>query len=487
MALDCFLIVDAGSSSAKCFLVSALGEVIKSTERGWSRDTWECQEAWRLISEAVRELTIDPDVNVLAVASTSMREEFVLLDHSGNQIMVKLGEDSERHGYKVLEEHGEKMYISSGHWPVPNWMAGAILPWITHQLPETAKRISLMLMISDWINYKICGEAATEGSSACETSLFDIKAYDWDWSIIEDLGTSRSIMPKVKRSGEILGNTTPNTSRTLNLPCDTPVVMGGADTQCGLIGMGAKVGEASAVGGTTTPIQVVLDEPILDPRRRTWSNNHLIENRWILESNAGYTGRAVKWLRDTFLSGDTDYSQLDRLAEEAPPGSHGLNAYLGPHLFDSGPPYWPMDKLGNRPVEPTLTGNHSFNLQDLCRSVLEANCYAVKANLSQLQQITNLDFRHMNFCGGNSKSMFWMQIQADILGLPVSVPTVHHSTAVGAAALASVGTNLYHSLEEASEHMATPRRIFKPRTNTSDRYKILYEHWMEKREHLGKR
>ena len=486
MSSDSFLVIDAGSGSVKSFLISPDGVIIDRSERDWDRDNWRCDVAWLLILDSIRELLRRTSVNLIGISSTSMREEFLILDESGNEINYSLSPESEKYGYKVLEEYGLQMYDSSGHWPVPNWMAGAILPWIKNSRPDLFGRISSMLMISDWVNYKLSGVAATEGSSACETSLFSIKDSIWDWAIIDPLELPRSIFPEVYKNGEQIGSVNHEISKLSGIPEGTPVIMGGADTQCGLLGMGTFKNEAAAVGGTTTPVQIVLDKLVIDSRRRTWSNNYLLDGHWILESNVGYTGRGIRWLRDEFGEGRMDYDWLNKLAENVPFGSDEIQAYLGPHLFDSGPPYWPKDKLGNMPIEPTITGQPQFSVAVLARAIFEANSYGVKANLDQLENISGLEFDYLRFCGGNSRSDLWMQIQADVLGLPVCVPMVHDASAIGAAILAATGTGYYSDVVESVENMVKSGRVFEPKKTESEQYQAHYNKWMKTREKLGR-
>ena len=157
MSQEAFLVIDAGSGSVKSFLISPMGEILDRSEREWDRDNWRSDEAWPKIAESVSELMKKNQCKILGVSSTSMREEFVLLDEDGGEVVYDLSEESEKHGYKVLEEYGAAMYRSSGHWPVPNWIAGAILPWLQEQEPALFERVANMLMISDWVNYKLCG------------------------------------------------------------------------------------------------------------------------------------------------------------------------------------------------------------------------------------------------------------------------------------------------------------------------------------------
>ncbi|MCW4011706.1 MAG: FGGY-family carbohydrate kinase [Candidatus Bathyarchaeota archaeon] len=486
MAADSFLVIDAGSGSVKSFLISPVGEVLARSERDWDRDNWNSEEAWLQIADSISELTRGTETRVLGVSSTSMREEFILLEEDGKEIPFKLCDESEKHGYKVLEEHGEAMYISSGHWPVPNWIAGAILPWLSEANPRLFDRVSYVLMISDWVNFRLSSVAGVEGSGACETSLFSIRDYDWDWSIIDQVNLPRGIFPKVLRNGTELGSVTKQSSNETGIPEGVPVILGGADTQCGLLGMGTLSGEAGAVGGTTTPVQIVTEKPVFDDEMRTWTNNYLVEDSWILESNVGYTGRGIRWLRDEFGDGIRGYEDLTNVAKKVPLGCNGVLAFLGPHVFDCGPPYWPMDKLGNLPIEPTVTGSHSFSVSVLSRAIFEANCYGVRANLDQLREISGLEFDYLHFCGGNSKSDLWMQIQADVLDMPVHVPLIHDASAVGTAILASIGSGYYGSVDEAVECMVKTGRVYKPRRDCVEEYQTHYDRWMRTRERLGR-
>ena len=484
--VEAFLVIDAGSGSVKSFLISPLGEVLARSESLWDRDNWRSEAAWSKIVDSVSELMSEPSWDVLGLCSTSMREEFILLDEQGNEITFQLNEESEKHGFRTLDALGEEMYKSSGHWPVPNWIAGAILPWLKEAQLRLFDDISSILMISDWVNFKLCGEKATEGSSACETSLYDIKTNNWNWNLIDAFQLLKTMFPRAMKNGEVLGYVTKQVSEESGIPEGTPVVVGGADTQCGLLGMGVMNGQAGAVGGTTTPVQLVMDEPLLDSEMRTWSNNYLMDGYWILESNAGYTGRGVRWIKDVLLGGESSYTDLNMMAEKVPIGSNDVLTYLGPHLFDNSPPYWLMDNLGNLPVIPTITGSHDFDLGTLTRAVLEANCYGVKANLDQLVDISGVHVDLLYFSGGNAKSDLWMQIQSDVLDMPVHVPRVRDATAVGCAALASMGTGYYGDLEEALENMVKIGKVYEPRKAESKMYQSHYNRWMDTRERLFK-
>ena len=94
MSQDAFLVIDAGSGSVKSFLISPSGVIIDRCEREWSRDNWNSDEAWTKITESVSSLMRNNDTDLLAVSTTSMREEFILLDEEGKQAHYELSPQS---------------------------------------------------------------------------------------------------------------------------------------------------------------------------------------------------------------------------------------------------------------------------------------------------------------------------------------------------------------------------------------------------------
>ena len=481
-----FLIIDCGSGGVKTFLLDPEGSILGRTERNWSRENWASDFAWKMIVDAVLDLLQDVDpFQIKAVCSTSMRQKFVLVDKKGKEIEYTLSPESKEFGKNLIEAFGERMYDVSGHWPIPNRIAGAVIPWLRETDPFRLDHTEHLLMVSDWVNMKLTGERCTEGTSACETALYNIKANAWDMGIINDLELPNNIFPAVKYNGENLAEVKTDIANLFGLHKGTPVIIGGADTQCGLLGNGAKRFDYASIGGTTTPVQMITDFPIFDRERRTWTNNFFQAGSWIIESNAGSTGKALRWLKEKISK--IDYDELNKLAKITPKGSNGVQCFLGCHLFDAGPPYWEKDRLGDMDMLPMIVGNNSFDLGDLARSIIESNCYAVKANVEQLKEITGRTPDELIFCGGNSKSKIWAQIQADVLGIPLKIPRIRDSTAVGAAILAAVGTGFYDNLETAVSNMVDYTPIVIPEKDATEIYFDLYKKWMDTRRSMGRK
>jgi autoinducer 2 (AI-2) kinase len=482
--------MDAGSGGVKCLIVDARGVIVASGFEEWRREGWNTKIGWNAIRKAVHStLSKGTDPKTIAgVITTSMREEFVLLDAGGQEVQYTIDSNAYPHGDKFNETYGLRLYQESGHWPVSGWIAAAKLAWLRDAKPKVLKRTKKILMISDWVGHAFGAEFYTEGSSACETSLFSIANDDWAWDLIEELGLPAEIFPEVKENGKQVGHISKSAAIDTSLEERTPIFVGGADTQCGLLGSGTvNDGEVTAVCGTTTPVQMVTRKLIIDPRKRAWTNRHVLQDAYIIESNAGRTGWVYRWFRDEINkgSGNDLYEEINTLAASSPPGSRGLQAYLGPHIFSSGPPYWSGDRLGDKPVPPTLIGNIQFSLGDLARAIIEANCYAVKANFDQLKEITGISPQRFGMCGGSSKSKLWVETQANVLELPVVLPRERDATAIGAAILAAIGVGFYRDINEAVDQMVHLQDPIAPGGAKSIQYKVLYEGWLATRNRLA--
>ena len=179
----------------------------------------------------------------------------------------------------------------------------------------------------------LTGEAAAEPAQSAESLLFDIKNRKWADALIKSLGLPGKIFPALKPAGSRLGKLTKEAAANLGLIPGIPVGVGGPDTQLGLLGAGVvSAGQIGVVAGTTTPVQMAVDKPIIDPEMRIWTGLHVIPGLYVLESNAGQMGTTLEWTA-RLLHGDST-NPLAMLSAEAAgfhPGRtwHPLDGWSG--------------------------------------------------------------------------------------------------------------------------------------------------------------
>jgi autoinducer 2 (AI-2) kinase len=502
MSEQYLMALDAGTGAGRCFLIDTEGKRAFSAYREWGMledaaaapfgRSFDPQYYWQCLVESAREALakagIRPD-QVIAVSSTSQREGSVFLDKDGHELYAGPNQDARAlgEGFMLMNQFGQRAYDISGHY-LNFLFVPARLLWHQNHVPEVYQRIAHILMINDWILHRLCGEYACEPTNAAETAVYNLRTGDWDWSLIDDIGLPEEVFPPVLPSGHVLGRVSARAAEETGLAQGTPVVIGAADTQCGILGAGAIAdGDIAAVAGTTTPVQMVLNEVIIDPQTRLWSGAFIPPQTWVLESNAGATGIIYRWMRDTFCHAECVEAQetdqdpfviMSAEAAQSPVGSSGVQAFLGTNIFDA------KNVMG---VTSALVMNAHTLLGDpharhhLLRAQLEGMAYAVRANAAQIDEVAHRRPTRMYVCGGSSQSSLWVDILASVMNLPIVVPVYAEGTALGAAICAGVGAGAYGDFCQGREALVRPRRVAEPNVGVVDQYNALFEKWMQVR------
>jgi L-ribulose-5-phosphate 4-epimerase len=487
--------LDAGGGGGRCLLVDTGSGHIVTTYRPWSHPVapetggWgfdlDVAGCWAALGEVAREAMARAGASpeqILAVAATSMRHAVVLLDRDGQEIFAVPNRDARAatEGMALADEHGATLHERTGHWPSPICPA-ARLRWLAANAPDIWERAWCFLNISDWVAYRLSGEAATDPSQAAETSLFDLATRDWAWNLIDMLGLPREIFPSIREMGTPLGQLTAEAAEALGLRPGIPVAVGGADTQCGLLGAGAvAAGQMGAIAGTTTPMQYVIDRPLIDPEGHVWTGCHVAPGLWVMESNAGGMGEALAWLAG-MLYPDAAHPVAMLVAEaaESEPGAAGMLSTIGADIFDARNFGLPMG---------TLTLTHLAAAQDptrrrhLARAVLEGMACSLRANAAQIVATAGAEQPPLALAGGMSQSAVWAAMVADVLDVPVYVPPTPQASGLGAAIGAGVAAGVFGDLAAGVGALVKPVSEFAPDPSRAQTYQMLYDGWNRVRE-----
>ncbi len=453
--MEAFVTLDAGTGGGKCLIFNREGNVLGSHSERWSYEvtspddmpmvkefSFNADEFWGVLSRCVRTALAQARVapaDVVGVSGTSQREGCVFLNSNGKEIYAGPNIDARgfREGLEILGTLGpQRLYEITGHsapfiFPIARYL------WFRARQPSA---VAHLLMINDWITWRLSGEVGAEPSNATESMLFDLRARNWSDEILETFEIPRSILPPVRNPGEMLGRVTEAAARDTGLLAGTPVFVGGADTQCAMLGAGAvDPGTTAATLGTTTPVQTVADHAHFDPQSVLWAGCHVIPDRWVLESNAGDTGDAYLWLLDV-VSGGAARGEALLLGEQL--GSQGTGAptmaFLGPSVFN-------LNRMAlNRPggiLFPFPTMHMRPSRADLIRSFMESVGFAIRANVEQIGRVLAAGPSNLRLSGGMTRSAVLVQAICDIVGYPVLVSQQPDTAALGCAILimANVG------------------------------------------------
>lgn len=482
---------DAGTGAGRCSIFDLDGKLVATSYQEWdyytpdgltsSAKEFSPDKFWNIFTQLSKEVLETSGVHpesITAVSTTSQREGMVFLDELGNELYAGPNiDDRGTHEYgpflacqdEIRAITGLKMFSLYGP---------ARLLWFKENNPAIYEKISTILMISDWIAYRLSGITSSTPTIASSSQLFDIQSGIWSEEIVRIFDLRDDFFPEIYSAGTVLGTITPKAAQETGLSEKTKVVVGGGDTHLGLLGLGiVSAGEYGAIAGTSTPVMGVIDAPSIDPEKRVSTSSYAVSELWTLESNAGMTGLPYRWVRDTFAEGvpgsDNSYEELNKLAAEIPVGSAGWNAFLGSGIAGSN-----HYNLGGFlfPLDWTLS---HFSLGNLVRSSIETMVFGVVGNLKQLTQITGDKPEAFHVGGGQTKSPLFNQMLADSVNLPVHIYQTKESTSLGAAICAAVGNKHFNTFSEAMQSMVTEERIYTPDPINIQAYKEVYEKWLD--------
>ena len=281
-------------------------------------------------------------------------------------------------------------------------------------------------------------------------------------------------MPKAVESGVEIGEITTNETA---FDKKTLVVTGAGDQQSAALGVGVvSPGIINCTTGTGSFILAYLEEPKFDPHKRVLCSCHAIPRAWVQEASIFTSGATLRWFRDQvgqpecLIAGEggrDPYDIMTAEAEKSPIGANGL--ILTPHLVGAGAPYW--NPFAKGVIFGLALGQKR---RDLYRAVLEGVAFEVKKNIEIFKEI-GIEPKELLLTGGGSRSDFWNQIYADVLGINCVRNKVEEATSLGAAILAATGAGLFKSMSEASKTLCKVDKKWIPNEENYDTYNRIYE------------
>lgn len=332
--------------------------------------------------------------------------------------------------------------------------------WLRAHEPELFGQADYFLFWADFVPFMLGCEPTASNSLANRSLLFDLWKNDWSDRLLEWSGIKRGKLGRIVPGGTIIGTVGDRAADDLGLPLGVRVVSGGHDQCCNALGAGGIApGKAVCGIGTFECITPTYGE-VADPMRlldlRLNIEHHVLPGLFVsfLYNQAG---SLVKWFRRTFAANDvvppgTDiYAMLDRETPEAPTKLLAL-----PH-FD--PPQWPEHIADTAGVIAGLKSETTRG--EILKALMECETFYFADSLAALEKL-GIETREMIATGGGARSDAWLQIKADIFGVPFVRPKNTEGSLVGAAMLAGIATGIYGSAAEAVEVFVKRDRIFEP-------------------------
>lgn len=456
---DYILALDQGTTSTRAILFGADGRPVRIAQQeitqhypqqGWVEQ--DAEEIWASVLAVIGEVLDggeDVSGRIAAIGITNQRETTVIWDRRNgkpiHRAVVWQSRQTEPMCDALKESGLEPLFRSKTGLVIDPYFSGTKVAWILDEVPgarESAEAGHLLFgTIDTWMLWKLTGGNvhATDPSNASRTLMFNINTLDWDEELLSILNVTKRMLPEVLPSSHIYGYTDPSVCNGLHVP----IAGIAGDQQAALFGQACyKEGMIKNTYGTGCFILKNTGErPVFSEHGllTTVAWNVAGKISYALEGSVFIGGSAIQWLRDGLrvIARASDSEQIARSVED----SGGV--YVVPAFVGLGTPYWSSSTRG-----AVFGLTRGSSREQLIRATLEAIAYQSKDVIDVMERETGLKIPSLRVDGGAVKNRFLMQFQSDILGLKIDVPSVHETTALGAAYLAGLAAGVWSNTGE---------------------------------------
>jgi xylulokinase len=471
--MQAFLGIDIGTSAVKVLALREDGAVVASAKRSYPTKTpaanWAEQSPedwWSAVAGAVREaVAAIGDVTIAGVGLSGQLNGFVLLGGEDRQLgdaIIWLDLRARQEANELQRDHGAEIAQISGN-PVSPISVLAKLRWLARHRPDTVARARRLLLVKDYVLWRLTGAFATDPSDASATNLLDLGRRSWSAALVALAGVPIEILPPVMSSSEVAGRITGPAAAATGLAEGTPVVPGCGDVAA--LAVGSGVIEPGILGITLgTAGHVVLSGPPREPGTRGfWQIAHAIPGQMVWLGLVMAGGLSLAWLHRLFGAGreTLTFDQLAALSEGVEPGAGGVT-FL-PFLEGAATPYDRPDAKGSL---HGLTSSHGAG--EVVQAVMEGVAYNIR---QCIDLFTGLGGRidEVRLSEGGARVPRWCQIIADAVDRPVSVLAHFDTSALGAALVAQSGATAEPMTAVSARAIGRGRR-FEPVAGSVEAY-----------------
>lgn len=474
-----FIGVDVGTAGCKAILLGENGSVLAEADGqyhlltprpGWVElDPTHVFDAVKIaIGKTVHAAQSNP---VRAISVSSMGDTIVPCDNDGNPVGNSILAFDTRN---ILEASQFKQKFSpewifdvTGQPTHPSYSIVKI-KWIHDHMRELFNHAVKYLCYEDFITCQLCGEAVISHSSAGRTMAFDIREKVWNEDLLDMAGIGQENMAKPTPSGQPITRIKPALAEELGLPADVMVVSGGHDQPCGSLGSGYfKDDYAMDSTGTVEVLLVSCSKPILTDEMLNanicfWP--HVIDGKFCTCGQILTAGAAFRWFRDEMTGGE-GYDDVTTHFPVMP-----TELLFIPHLAGSGTPEFCPTAKGAFWGATLQTSKY-----EIAKSIIEGVCFELKINMDLLEK-AGIVLKGLRAIGGAAQSEVWMQLKADISGMPIEACRFVNQCPLGAALLAACGVGFFSSLDETLDFIPHETRVYLP----DKKNQALYERKFDK-------
>lgn len=478
-----FMGIDNGGSATKCVIFDQDGTTISSasiriqmnkpadgyTERN-GEDIWNavCQ----IIQTALKQSSLHAE-DIKAVSVCGYGGGMILLDKAGSPVYPFIVSTDSRASNLLSEFQRDGTDDAVYRHTLQHlWTGqpGMLLPWFQRNHPEILKRAAHVMMIKDFIRYRLTGAIGTEITDASNTNFFDIHTGKFEPEIFRILGVENciSLFPQqIFSPCQIAGRITENAARQTGLLPGTPVAAGLYDVASCTLASSIFDDSVLAVIVGTWSISGHLTPCLTDCYGKNNTLFSFLDGFYFSEESSPTSASNLDWFVEhfyrKFVSSEQDiYEQCNQIVASMDPADSDL-IFL-PYLYGSN------TGTSARACFFNLSGHHTSD--HILMAIYEGILFSL---LQHIRTLYKERLPHTaRFSGGASRSPVWCQMLSDILGIPIEIMDCTELGALGAAMCAGIAAGQYKDYQEAASHMCHTAQVYQPDLTRTDIYKQKY-------------
>jgi xylulokinase len=487
--------LDVGERHCRALIISENGDILAEAHRNYpaesvGAESWAVQPLWQAIkatlAEAANGVAGDP-VQALSVAA--MGEAIAPLSFEGYVLEDRLLGPAEADATYVQRMESalgrDRIFDITGHVPGPAYALTRIVS-LQEQRPDLARRVWRFVTVVGLVDHLLGGTSACDYSLADGTLLFEMEQERWSRAIAEASGIGRNKLPELAPAGQAIGSVAPSLAAELGFKGRVQIILGGRDLACNALGAGVIEAGAAlyhvGAGMYLLPVFEALPLKSLLLPHDLSLEHHVVPGLYtsLLANQSG--GRILQWFRDQLAAAEAQQAQrrgfnfYTRLLEEMPAEPTELLA-LG-EFTSAGEAPWSGGAIMGLHLDTTRG--------EVVKALIEGATYAFAAGLEAFEGV-GIRVQTLRVTGGGARSDPWLQLAADILGRPLERTRVLDATALGAAMIAGVGSQVYANYTEATEALVRVEARFEPEPKRQRLYQQKLEAYQALRQLLRER
>lgn len=435
----------------------------------------DMHQLWQAAATVIRDVltaSATDAAEVLGVGISAQGKGLFLLDKQGNPLGNGILSSDRRALARVQQWQREgvpqalypltRQTLWTGH-PV------SLLRWVKEHEPARYAATGSVLMAHDYLRYCLTGELACEETNISESNLYDMQQGDWSSALAERLDIAEILpaLPPIVRPTDIAGRISDEAAAACGLRAGTPVVGGLFDVVSTALCAGLYDDtRLNAVMGTWSVTSGITGRPIAEPNYPFVYGRYAIDDQYIIHEASPTSAANLEWFCQQWNI--DDYSQLNQWVAALPPAASSL--LFVPFLYGNN---------AGADVHASFYGMQAGHQRaHLVQAIYEG---VVFAHLTHLNRILRRfpDVTALRLTGGPTRSAVWMQMFADISGLPVEIPQIEESGCLGAALVAMTGTGAYPSLQQAQQALDPAIIRYEPDRQNHARYQKKYQRYQK--------